>query len=365
MKRTSAARAHESKTQKRKRKLEHRARRTRDTATRHARRNKFPEFVFDTYYADPDFVAVVKAAVRAFDFDELGVGERLFFELVRDEGADTALETLRTVIEEVRIDDPTNLVVILGEGAALLSLGEHVLRKIPAVQRRVFFPLHDFRIFLRGNEVVVQCSSLCPLGTRAFYSRHRPTVEFDGKAHVVAFSRAAIEKIQRRVKGTRTNYGALGDINAYFELCNHFEPCVLPLAGAGSGEGPAIAIFDTCATPGFAVHSFVTEVLGPTHDASQGAPYYRLGYCPVALEDGFAIAKSFLPPGFRKTPEYAAIHRARLPYEERRRLEAMATDDGALVRLIESGDFSAVRRFHESGVPQVVQSKERWFRGHA
>lgn len=73
------------------------------------------------------------------------------------------------------------------------------------------------------------------------------------------------------------------------------------------------------------------------------------------------VATSFLPPGFCKTTEFEAIMRAQLPWAEKERLRAMATDEMALVRLTEDCDFSAVCLFHESGVRQVVQTHEEWF----
>jgi hypothetical protein len=178
----------------------------------------------------------------------------------------------------------------------------------------------------------------------------------------VAFTGAVIEKIQRRLLGSRMNYAALGDVYGYFELCNHFELCKVRGDGDRRDElVNAVAFFEDGSQERFWNRSYVDEVLGTDFDPARGKPYYRVGYCPVVLDAGFAVTTSFLPPGFKKTPEYAAIRRADLPSTERRRLEDMATDEMALLRLIESGDFSAVRCFHANGVPQVVQTHEEWF----
>jgi hypothetical protein len=197
---------------------------------------------------------------------------------------------------------------------------------------------------------------------RAYHSRFRPTVEFGGKHYVICFSPSVIEKLHRRLKNGRTNYGALGDLYGFFEQCRHFEPCLIRGDGERRDERvEAVSFFDDCESDRMWNHHYVTEVLGEDYDPAQGTPYHRVGYCPVALDGEYAVATSFLPPGFCKTPEYEAIMRAKLPWAEKERLRALATDEMALVRLMEDCDFSAVRLFHEGGVPQVVQTHEEWF----
>jgi hypothetical protein len=124
--------------------------------------------------------------------------------------------------------------------------------------------------------------------------------------------------------------------------------------------GGAITFFEDGSDNRFWNRRYVEEVLGQ-YDPAKGKPYYRVGYCPVVLDGEFAVATSFLPPGFKKTPEYEAIGRAELSAAERQRLRDMVTHDLALVRLKDCNDFSAVRCFHNNGVPQIVQTLEEWF----
>lgn len=159
-------------------------------------------------------------------------------------------------------------------------------------------------------------------------------------------------------------YAALGDVYGFFEQCRHFEPSHIRGDGERRGElVGAVSFFDDCESDRMWNHHYVTELLGAGYgnDPAKGTPYHRVGYCPVALDGDYAVATSFLPPGFCKTPEYGAIMRANLPRAEKERLRALATDEMALVRLTEDCDFSAVRLFHEGGVPQVVQTHEEWF----
>ncbi len=355
------------KVEKRKRTLADRARREREEATRLARRAKYPNFVFDSHFADREFAAVVQAAVRKFDFAELPTTDQLVFKMVRENGAAAALRTLDSAMLAARAQGHDTPYAHVGDALLLLNIGEVIFRKISETDRERFFPLNDFRIIPRGREILVQSSSLVPTDSRkrAYFSRFRPAVTFNEKRYVVAFSRHAVERLQRRLQGSRMDYAGLGDVSGYLELCNHFEPCTLRGDGDRRDEAlAAITFYQGCWSDAFWNQGYVHEVLGSAFDATKGKPYYRVGYCPLVFDGEFAVATSFLPPGYAKTPEFLAVRRSRLPPQEKRRLQEMATDDEALLRLVENDDFSAVRAFHENGVPQVVQTHEEWFRAY-
>lgn len=127
---------------------------------------------------------------------------------------------------------------------------------------------------------------------------------------------------------------------------------------------PAVTFFDGDIDERFWHYQYIREILGWKFDPANGKPYIRVGYCPIAIEGKFAIAKSFLPPGFAKTPEYEAIKNSDNTYLEKKRLKELATDEMAYTRLLENNDFSAIRCFHENGVPQVVQTDEKWYHPH-
>lgn len=353
------------KSQRRKKKLADRVRREKSWAVKAARRAEFPEFVFEVTHADPEFAAVIREAVGRFRFEELPAVEQSAFKIVREKGAATALSTLRAAMAEVRTDHPENEYAQLGDIVWFLTTGELIFAKIPEPDRQRFFPLHDFRILPHRNRVVVQCSSLVRVRTSkgwAYHSRLRPTVKVDGVDYVMAFTEHVVEKIEQRLLGNRMSYAALGDVYAYFELYKHFELCRIKGDGeCRDGLVRAVTFFEDCSQKRFWNRRYVDEVLGACFEAAKGKPHYRVGYCPVVLDAGFAVATSFLPPGFKKTPEYAAIRQSNFAFSERKRLESMATDDMALLRLIDSGDFSAIRCFHANGVPQVVQTHEEWF----
>ena len=97
-------------------------------------------------------------------------------------------------------------------------------------------------------------------------------------------------------------------------------------------------------------------------DPTKGKRYYRVGSCPVVLDQDFAKATTFLFPGFRETPEYEALDNTHIPQDTKRRLQRLATNSDMSSRL-ETDDVSALKRFHDNGVPQVIQTTKPLFRG--
>jgi len=349
---------------RRKKKLAVRKQREKEYVAAQARRAEFPEFVFDDRNADPAFAAVLRAAVKKFDFAELPSIEQTTYKLMRKEGAATAMAKLRLAMASVRADHPDNEYAQLGDIVWQLTTGELVYDHIPEAVRLRFFPQNDFRIILHRDRIVVQCSSLLLGRTskgQVWHSRFRPTVEFGGRKYIVAFTREVLIKLQSRFLGNRMGYAALGDMYGFLELCRHFVPCQVWGDGERRNERvEAITFFEDVYEKRYWNHRYVKAVLGAGYDPANGKPYYRVGYCPVALDGEFAVAKTFLPPGFVKTPEYEAICRASLPPGERKRLQDMARDEMTSLRLVDEDDFSAVRCYHAS-VPQVVQSHEEWY----
>jgi hypothetical protein len=353
------------KSKRRKKKLAVRRQREKEYAAAQAQRAEFPEFVFDDRHADPEFAAVVRAAVEKFDFADLPSIEQTTYKVMRREGAAVAQAKLRVAMEQARAVQPSNTYAQLGDILWQLTTGELVFKQLSDADRLRFFPQNDFRIIPHRERIVVQCSSLqrgrTSQGGTAWYSRFRPSVEFGGREYTVAFTKEVLLKLQSRFLDNRMNYSGLGDVYGFLELCRHFEPCKVWGDREQRNERvDAITFFEDVSHERYWNHCYVKAILGAGYDPSNGNPYYRVGYCPVALDGQFAVAKTFLPPGFCKTPEYEAVCRANLPPAEKSRLQRMATDERTLLRLTEEEDFSAVRCYHAS-VPQVVQTHEEWY----
>jgi hypothetical protein len=302
-----------------------------------------------------------------FDFADLEIYEQLTFKTMRESGAAVAWSKLLKDLAAVPPEHPHYEHAKIAHIGWQLNIGELIFAKISERDQRRFFPLNDFCILPVGKQIVVKCSSLVReknrIGFVFYYSKFRPTVEIEGRKYVVGFTQHVVEAIEHRLLFDRMSYAGLGEVYGYFELCSHFEPCKVWGDGERSNQlVDAITFYDDCSQDGFCNQNYVKEVLGASFDPANGKPYYRVGYCPVVLDGEFALAKTFLPPGFTKTPEYTTLLQSNVRSDERRRLKSMAFDGATLQSMINENDFSAVRWFHANGVPQVVRTDEEWFR---
>ncbi len=343
------------KAKKRRKRLDHK--RQWQVEKRH--RAQYPSFVFDEREGNPEFVELVKAAVRRFDFSEVSPGEQRAFRDMKERGSMAVLNDLRAGMRMVQQSDPENREAKVADLLWATNLASIVFRKIPEAELRQHLPFNDARFLFIEDRIVVQFRSLLRVdeGEEAFYySRRMPALEVDGKHYIVAFSKHAIEATGRRIIPRWLTYGGLGDLYAYLEECVFFETCTL-LNGY-----LAFTFYDRCGDERFWQHRYVEKVLGKeSWDRSKGEPYYRVGYCPADLVGGrFIKARTLLFPGFRKTPEYGALQSSTLPEAEKVRLGNLATKSDATT-LQTTDDFSALRWFHENGVPQVIQTNQLVF----
>jgi len=117
------------------------------------------------------------------------------------------------------------------------------------------------------------------------------------------------------------------------------------------------AVFDRCVR-GFVTAEYATAILGT--ELGRKAYHYRVGYCPCVEEDGFLIAKTLLLPGMNGTPEasWARNNVSRRKYAELRD----NVDELEYGKLVESLDFGLLKRFHDGGIPQVVELNREVFR---
>jgi len=140
--------------------------------------------------------------------------------------------------------------------------------------------------------------------------------------------------------------------------CVYFEPVHLT-----SGQ-PAFAIFNSCLRAGREIREFMRAIVGVKTDRELFGYYYRVGYCPLILDDGVAVAKTFLTPGYWQTPERKTLskggkgsHRTKLEIEQ-------AADEGINTMSVSEcrRTKAAVRWFHDHGVPQVKKIEHEVFR---
>jgi hypothetical protein len=347
------------KQRKRQQKNVQRKKRAEQINRQRVRESQYPIVRIDDTYGDPRFVEAVKLAVATTRFDDstlFGEFEQDFHKMVRDHGSDTAFALLEVAKRQLSLaGDPDARVL---SHIAVLSYGTQLFEQIPEEVRKRYLPYNDVRVDFTGRDMVLRFSSMqrkSGEGGTIFYSHRRPTIRLQGREWKVAFSRHAIEQICKRVNPRYLTYAAAGDVHAFFSTCVWFEPVTL------FGDQPAFAMWDMCGDPVNIRHEvYVRGVLGEENMGSgNGSFYHRVGYCPVAFEDGFAKAKTFLCPGYDTTPEYGLVKASRLPELEKDLLLHSASSSDVL-HVAEEG-VEAIRWFHNHGVPQVAQMQHQVF----
>ena len=296
------------------------------------------------------FVKAIKTACKRIRFDDVGLFSPLqqdAYKYVKKMGH----RFIENWVEDDNIDKIQSLTVYM------LKVGSVVFDLVGQEQLARWIPFHDVRFIPIGGDFIVQFRSLkqkSQVGGITYYSSKKPKIIVGGKTRIVGFSTHAIQQICNRAVPTWNTYGGMGDAFAIFEQCKHYEPAKL------EHETLAFTLYDSC-MPGFFSWNYVSQLI--SDPKQEGNYYYRIGYCPVVIEDEFAKAKTLLCPGFHGTPEYDIMMRScSLTNEERRDMqEQLRHFDGQSLR--ETKDFRITKWFHDNGMPQVVWTTERWYNG--
>ena len=143
---------------------------------------------------------------------------------------------------------------------------------------------------------------------------------------------------------------------AFIDQCTRFDLVPLPNGQAG------ITFYSPCKAPHDTPKMFGSSYLcawdGDIRDDRYY--YYRLGYCPVVFENGFAKAVTLLLPGYRNTPEYSALIKTFcLLKPEKEKMIRHATSR----QMKEKTDIKLVKWFHRNSVPQVIETKTELYAG--
>jgi hypothetical protein len=206
-----------------------------------------------------------------------------------------------------------------------------------------------------ANTILIYFRSLLHAKTRggtAYYSPYKPTLLIAGKRRLVSFSKHAIERIYERSVHDWRTFGGSGDAFAVVANCVYFEDC------SGQFGEPCFTLYNAC-KPGLPYGDLPQLLLGEEKPGK--AYYFRIGYCPAAIEGDLVKAITLKSPGMTDTPEHVALRRARLPRPEWDRLNELAKKL-EYRELADADDYSLIRWFHEHGVPQVVAFDHEVFR---
>ncbi|MDB4416575.1 hypothetical protein N9253_00660 [bacterium] len=347
----------QGKLNKKKKRQQQEAKRKTDYQAKLRHEHEYPKIDIDKTGANPEFMAAVQLAAEQIDFrskEQFDNQHRRLHSLLASGGK----RELKMGLQQATSDqfDAENLFMSVHS-----HLGEVLYRLIPEKTRKRFLPYNDAAVFISDKRYVIRFTSLqqkkTPNGT-LYYSRHQPKIEIAGEELVVAFTGHAIERICERLNTRYLSYSAAGDVHAILSHCNYFEATVL------EKNQHAFTFFTSCNGKAFlSYEAYVVGVLGEENLSKEkgSRPYYRLGYAPIAIEDGFAKALTFLYPGYRSTPELQTIKHSKLGHEEKaemiKRCENLEADAVVL-----KNDPTIIKWFHENGVPQVIQTTKQIFK---
>ena len=295
----------------------------------------------------------MKTSVKSFVVNHesiLGPRRASIFHSVKESGFLRTLGVLQKFHKESGApDDPTLIGFVATEPAVLM--GNQILSELPSRVFQAYFPFSDLNIIPglpRDTTVLVEIRSLCTAKTKygtAYFSPYKPMLETKGGRAIVAFSDHAVRRICQRSVGSWETMLNLGYAFSVMHDTEYFEPW----KSRQGNEGFVVYKRYASLRP---EDSKVETILG---ERDPKKPYfYRLGYCPAALDGGFLRAKTLLLPGMRGTPEYEhVLRRLMTSHAKRTELERQVQNLGA--SKFEDPDYlDLMKRFHDSGIPQVV-----------
>lgn len=337
----------------------------------------FPEIDTDagSFSSALDLLEPVRLAVREIRDQHrtlLPLMQRRFYYYVRAGGFMAAHEALREGAKLARLAGATD--AHKAYSVCLMTLGTLLYQRLPSdliKPTRCLDLLHRFG--QHDRKLTVLCRSLQAretLNGTAYFSRRMPRIRFHGIKGdwVVAFftgsrSRHALDRICERTVYNWRTYGGHDDAFAFFDRCVYFEDCT-----AVRGE-PSFVVWNSC-VPHHTSWHYVEQVLGErvtlqgdyyedVADAMKGRRfYYRVGYCPVEFHGDLAVATTLLVPGMEGrlgTPEGRLIGQSGLPADEVKEKRDQRERQLSMKALVDGGDYSLVKWFHDNGIAQVVE----------
>ncbi len=308
----------------------------------------YPEIVF-TGEAEPEFEKLIREAIARLPLhsQEIPDWERRVYRKIKSDGYLAAIQLLAEldVIAARSGALPVDLQFHCSLGhSTFLRCGEPL--KTYLKKNDVWFRYGDGLIEAHFRKLDVERT---PHG-RVHISPLRPQAIIGDKRYTVGYSSHAMDQIARRVHPTWEQYAGHGEVFALFHDVTHFVPC--GIKGDNGSAQPAVAMFQSYLPSqirrGITSQAFVAHL---TKDDGTGL-YILIGYLPVGLSDGIATAKTYLRPGWCKTPEYSSYFNRELPRDVAERLREIGTEEHPGGAFLHSHP-QLLRFFHENGFPQT------------
>ena len=318
---------------------------------------EFPSFLLRKKKGNPEFVKIIEEELDKFRFTSLPQDQAELFRFIKKYGFDSL--AILSVFLNAKGSVPYSS-TIYTQYLLANAIGIYIYDNLTSDIYLQYYPESyvAFHPYLDGSKILVNFHSLLKgqAGKQTFfYSRLKPRVKINGKSYIVAFTQHTIDRVYERTAIDQRNYTSLGDV---FSLLAAYNPRHLELCKLNNGQ-LAISFWGPCGKPPFWHYWYVPYVLGKIVPGG-GAPLFRLGYAPIMMHDGFAIAKTLLYPGYKSTPEYALIRKSSLSEFEKIEFQKKSTDQDAW-RVVRDLDFSCIKWFHDNGITQVKQSRHELY----
>jgi hypothetical protein len=340
-----------NKTRKRSNERSLRQRRSQDYL---ANRAQYPRFVWKDEGADPGFVALVKTILREFDFKDPHCCDedmRAYYKAFKLVGG----QLVASKFDELRRQRGINYVALTEY--SLDHLVKHVINRMSEAKKQHYLVTNTLQMVPDGHDFGIRLWSLeqCTVdGQTQYHSRARPTISIDDQKLVVCFSHHALERIRERTVPEVFEYLPWLRAFGVVDGCRYYEPVVLTngfpgftfyidLANKKYEQDDTYAVWPA---------TIFDQVIGKANAMGQSW-YYRVGYCPVVISNGYAIAKTLLFPGFATTPEYDEIRNSPdLTRSQKDQMLEAATHMTAH-HLFMNQDFELLTWLQQHGTPQV------------
>lgn len=331
---------------------------------------KWPEFAFEEPVNEhSEFESIIRRTVQEFtikpQYHSRFVAQ--FFQQWRTHGINEArlwgVRTLRGTCDrpDVKVDR-----------LALLAIGDKVFSAAgTSIEKYLRTNFVSFKP--DGTRVVCSFSSLkrCRLpdditrgcydrkeGDYLFYSGSNPQYEIDGKKWIVGYSGHALERLTKRLVPEWKTY--LGNIL----LSNCMDDNVRYATGFIPNheweQKPCLSIFRRIYAPNeYGQNDLFYPIASDLLSDDKGVGIFlRMGYCSLCLYEPLALITTFLPVGFRKTPENALVAKNStllkgIPFNEKKMwIEEMESEDGRDMEIPMRPRLS--KSIHIGGIPQFV-----------
>lgn len=241
------------------------------------------------------------------------------------------------------------------------QFGTWVFENLPPQYTTRFNPEYFFKVNFTPIGMAVSftlMSSVEDKGQRLYIPRSKPHIHMQGTDWQVALYPHALDRLcSRLVPQHSLTYTNCTDVWVRFhQKVILFAPTSLP----DGQEAARVDFIPPLATFFYERYAaWVRAILGlpDTHDFSTDRRWaIVLGYLPLHIQGKYARAKTFLLPGFVKTPEYALAKQKARSNAEWELLTTM-TDENTRTFDVTGDAFAAIKWYHDNGVLQVARPR--------